>query len=313
MDRLNEIMLQYVLKRNLYDISDYSSIYTMSKIILDSRVPNFGDKRKNRFGLTNSYKLAYEFFYSLDPKYASYFVDRANSGDIYLRYFKRNTENAYSFIGEDGRKKIYFPYGLDICDCFIIVHEMFHDMNLDLENSTVTRHLFTEYISFFGEFLFKDYIDKKYGIDFSISTKFSYNGFYIKAISVHFQIMLVKKFLDKGYLDDYDIARIINQYNPVYRNMLVSIFKQIYINGDLCLDFDNRYVIAVLLTCYTRDLIKEKKYDIDMFKFLNDNINYLFPLEVYSMLDLDVVCESTLDLSFNSYDKLKKSYCKYMR
>ncbi len=313
MDRLNEIMLQYVLKRRLFDISDYSSIETMSKIILDSRVPNFRDKRKNRFGLTNSYKLAYEFFYSLDPEYASYFVERSNSGDIYLKYFKGNTENAYSFIGKDGRKKIYFPYGLDICDCFILVHEMFHDMNLDLENSTLTRHLFTEYISFFGEYLFKDFIDNKYGIDFSISSKYTYNGCYMKAVSVHFQLTLVKKFLDKGYLDDYDIARIINQYNPLYREMLLSLYRQIYTNGDLCLEYDYRYVIAVLLSCHTRDLMKEKRYDVDLFKFLNENINYLYPEEFYSMLDLDVVDECNLDLSRASYDRLRKSYCKYMR
>ena len=104
-----------------------------------------------------------------------------------------------------------------------------------------------------------------------------------------------------------------NQYNPFYRSYLLENYKTIFDNSDLSIEFESRYVIAVLLSCYTKDLVKDKRYDIDMYKFLNENINYLYPEEFYSMLDLDVVDEYTLDLSEDSYKKLKKSYCKYMR
>lgn len=313
MDNFNNILLKYILNTELYDISYYSSISRMSRIILNSRVPNFRDKIKNRFGITNSYKLAYEFFYSLDPAYASYFVERANSSDIILNYFKKNNQTAFSYLDDAGNKKIYLPYGRDICDCFTLVHEVLHDMNLDSNNISITRSLFTEYISIYGEMLLSDFISKKYGVDFSINSKFTFNGCYIKAISVDFQLSLLKKMLDKGYVNDYDVANIINQYNPFYRSYLLKNYKTIFDNSDLSIEFESRYVIAVLLSCYTKDLVKNKRYNTDMYKFLNENINYLYPEEFYSMLDLDVVDEYTLDLSEDSYKKLKKSYCKYMR
>ena len=175
MDNFNNILLKYILNTELYDISYYSSISRMSRIILNSRVPNFRDKIKNRFGITNSYKLAYEFFYSLDPVYASYFVERANSSDIILNYFKKNNQTAFSYLDDAGNKKIYLPYGRDICDCFTLVHEVLHDMNLDSNNISITRSLFTEYISIYGEMLLSDFISKKYGVDFSINSKFTFN------------------------------------------------------------------------------------------------------------------------------------------
>ena len=123
---INDIILKYIIENELFDISLFSPISTMSRIILESRVPNFRDKIKNRFGLNNSFKLAYEFFSFLGDDYADYFVKRANSGDIYLRYFKKNNETAYSYPDENGCKKIYLPYGKDVCDCFTLVHEMMH-------------------------------------------------------------------------------------------------------------------------------------------------------------------------------------------
>ena len=310
---INDIMLKYITENELFDISLFSPISTMSRVILESRVPSFRDKIKNRFGLNNSFKLAYEFFSFLGDDYADYFVKRANSGDIYIKYFKNNNETAYSYPDENGGKKIYLPYGKDVCDCFTLVHEMLHDMNLDVDNLSITRSLFTEYISIHGEYLLSKYVQSKYGVDFSINSRYTYNACYIKAITVDFQIALVKEFLDKGYIDDFGVASVINQYNPFYRGLLLKVYSGILTDEDLSIDYENRYIIAILLSCYTRDLVKNKRYDIDMFKFLNENINYLYPEQVYSMLDLEVADEYTIDLTPDSYQKLNKSYSKYMR
>ena len=313
MDRLNELMFNYVNDNEIYDISDYSFFSRLSSIILDSKVPWFEDKIKNRFGITNSYKLAYEFFEYLDPRYASYFVQRANSEDIYLKYFKKNNERAYSFQESDGHKKIYLPFGRNFCDCFALVHEILHDMNSDCFNSSITRNLFTEYISIYGEMLLNDYVSSKYGIDFSANIKYTFNGAYRMALGADFLHKLLWNYLDKGSLNDYDVAGIINSYNPYYRGYLLNVYKNVIINSNFDFIFKIRYVIGVLFSCYTKDLVKEKRYDIDMFKFLNENINYLFPEDFCKMLDLDFVDESYLILSEESYSKLKKSYCKHMR
>lgn len=313
MDKIDSIMLKYVSDVELFDISLYSPISTMSRIILESRVPNFRNRIKNRFGLTNSFKLAYEFFSFLGPEYAYYFVERVNGGAICLKYFKKNDQIALSYLDETGDKKIYLPYGRDVCDSFTLVHEMLHDMNLNSYNPSITRSLFTEYISIYGEFLLNEYVKSRYGVDFSVNSKYTYNGCYIKALNVDFQVALVKQFLDRGHISDYDVANIINRYNPFYRSKLLEIYCSILANNDLSIEFENRYIIAILLLFHTRDLVQEKRFDIDMFKFLNENINDLYPEEVYSMLDLDVEDDYTLTLSQDSYQRLKKSYSKYMR
>ena len=47
MDKIDSIMLKYVSDVELFDISLYSPISTMSRIILESRVPNFRNRIKN--------------------------------------------------------------------------------------------------------------------------------------------------------------------------------------------------------------------------------------------------------------------------
>lgn len=316
MDRLNSMMLDQTLNAGIFDFSDYSAFSTLSRIIIEAGFPNFNYKNKNRFGLMNSYKLAYEFFSFIDPLYASYFEERFNSGDVCAKYFKKNSPTdqiALSYLGRDGTKKIYFPYGRNILDCFSLVHEILHDMNLDAHNLTVTRSMFTEYISIYGEYLLYEYVRNTYGIDFSADLKYTYRDGYKKAIIVDFQLALIKEFLEKSNINYYDVARIINSYDQYFRGILLEIFYNNLDKGELNIWYEIRYVIAVLLLSYTRDLEKTKKFDIDMFKFLNENINYLYPNEVYSMLDLDVSDEYTLSLSQDSYQKLRKSYSKYMR
>ena len=313
MDRLNEILFQYIMQNETFDFDDYSGIYKLSDIILNSKVPNFTDKVKNRFGISKSFQLSYEFFNCLDESYGRYFLDRVNSDDLILKYVKVNKETAYSYPDEDGNKKIYLPYSNDICDCFALTHEMFHDMNLQVNNLSITRSLFTEYISMYGEMLLEEFIKNNYDIKCSFCSRYTFNGSYLKALKVDIQLKLVKCFIENGFIDYFKLNEIINNYNPFYRNYLVKYINEIISSEDLSIGYEGRYLIGILLSCYSKDLVLNKKYDIDTFLGINEDINYMYPDEVYNVLDLDVSDQYTMELTSGSYDKLAKSYSKHMR
>lgn len=313
MEELNEIILKYVTKFQISDFSDFASIDKMSKIILNSKVPNFRDKIKNRYGLSKSFQLSYDFFNFLDKSYGDYFYCRVFSDALILKYYKKNTETAFSFADEFGEKRIYLPYSNDICDCFTLTHEMFHDMNLDVNNLSVTRSHFTEYISMYGEMLLEDFINDNYDIKCACNTRYTFNSCYIKALNVNFKVNLIKCFLDNGYINTFNLNQIIHSYNSYYKRYLCELVNDIIRTSNIDILYINRYLVGILLSCYSKDLFSDKKYDIDTFLCLNEDINEMYPEEFYSVLDLDVNDNYSLELTPDSYNKLRKSYCKHMR
>lgn len=313
MESINDVISEYIEDCELYDISELSAISRMSNIILGSKVPSFNDKIKNRFGISKSFELSYEFFEFLGNDYGKYFIDRVSSDDLILKYDKKGMEIPCSFLDELGEKRIYLPYSMNICDSFSLTHEMLHDMNFDVNNTSLARNIFTEYISILGEILFEDFINYNYDIKCCCNNRYTFNGVYVKAIIVDFQINLVKCFLDKGFIYEYDLGRIINNYNSYYHDYLYELYDKIISDNKLSIMYEYRYLVGMVLSCYSKDLMLNKKYDIDLYKYINDNINDMFPEEVYRILDLEVCDDYTMELSNDSYKKLGNSYCKYLR
>ena len=308
---LNEVILKYITNSEVYDISELSPIECMSNIILSSKCPCFNDKIKNRFGLSKSLELSYEFFNFLSNDYGKYFLDRIGSDSIIYAYDPKGRETATSFH-ENGEKMIYFPYCENICDSFTITHEMFHDMNLDINNINSVRDLFTEYISIFGEMLFDGFISSNYDIKCCFNNRYTFNSCYLKAIKVDFYINLVKCFLDNGYIYRFHLYDIIDRFNPYYQNYLLGLIDKFISDGSFPIIYEYRYLLGILLSCYSKDLMRDGKFSIELFQYINENINFIDYDDLYSILSLDVYDDYTLLLSNESYDKLCKSYRKNM-
>ncbi len=313
MDDLNVIIQKYLGEVSEYDFSDYCAIKKASEIILNNKMPFFGDKIKSRFGLSKSVDLAFKFFDRLG--YGDYFLGRINDGTFrFNRVSKNNNATPMSYYNDKlCKNEIYLPYSNSILDAYVIVHELLHDTNLDINNMSYTRSMFTEYISMYGEFLFECFIEENYNINkFKTDINYSFNSCYISALKVDFQLNLIKCYLDNGYISDYFLNTIISKYDSKHQGLLFKICYSILDKNDLDFDFYMRYLFGILLSCYSYDKFLNNEFDLDLFVFINDNLNYLEPEDVYGYLDLEVVDNYNLLLSPNSYDKLDKSYRKIM-
>lgn len=314
MDELNRIMEKYISDVGYFYTEDFSNIKRLSEIILSVREPRFMDKIKTRFGLNKSIDLSYQFFNSFDKEYGDYFQERLNDeGFIFEHVSKNNPANAYSHFNYDnGKKEIYIPYCNQITDAFAIVHETFHDANLDIDNLSFTRNVFTEYISIFGEFLFEKFIDENYDIKCKVNNNYSFMACYTKALKVDFQLNLFKCYLENGFLSNYYFNSIVNSYPRRYHGLLLRLCYSIIEKNDFDFDFQMRYLFGILLSCYSYDKFLNNDFNIDIFKLIHENINELYPEEVYEYLDLKVIDDYTLLLSPDSYNQLDKSYRKIM-
>lgn len=309
--KLNEVVLDYINYSELYDFGEFSAIDSFTNIILSSRIPSFRDKIKNRFGLSKSMSLSLEFFDFIGDNYVKQFFDVVNNDRIIYVYDPKGLDNATSFH-QDGVKKIYFPYSKKICDVFALTHEILHDMNLDVNNINEMRNLYTEYISIFGEMLLSDYISSNYDIKCSVNNRYTFDSCFLKAIKVNFYLELLRCFMENGEINKYNLDKIILRYNPYYHGYLFKMVDNIVDNEEIPIIYEYRYVIGILLSCYSKDLFNNGKFSIDMFKYVNENINDMIDEDLYDLLSLDVADDFTLALTNDSYEKLSKSYVKIM-
>ena len=313
MDELNQIIEKYLQDVEEYDFEDFIAIKKMSEIILSNRMPFFKDKVKTRYGLNKSINLAYSFLDVLG--YGDYFNEKMKDGTFKFKQVSmRSKEIPMSYYNEElGKSEIYLPYSNFIIDAYVIVHELLHDTNLDFNNMSITRDIFTEYISMFGEFIFELYIKENFKInDFKTDINYSFNSCYKSALKVDFQLNLIKSYLENGQINNYFLNTIIEKYDPVFQGTLLKYCYSILEQKELDFDFYMRYLTGILLSCHSYELFLNNKFDLELFVFINDYINYLEPEDVYSYLNLKVVDGNNLLLSNDSYEKLNKSYKKIM-
>lgn len=309
MDELNNIIQKYIDEIECYDPDTFIAIKKLSEIILSCREPNFMNKIKNSFGLSKSKDLSEMFFYDLDKEYGLYFTNILNNGTFIFNKVKSNSDEIagsdYDYTNR--RKKIYLPYRNNIADSFSIVHETLHDMNLDINNLSLTRHIFTEYISMYGEFLFEEYIDKNFQIKCKAKNNYSFDACFLKALKVDLQINLIKCIIENGYISDYNLEMIIKQYNKRYHRLLLTYCDKIVENKKLDFTTEMRYLYGILLSCYS----KYNKIDKEIFTFINDNINDMEIDDIFSILNLGH-SDEYLMLSNDANEELNKCYIKVM-
>ena len=315
MDELNKLIEKHIDEVGYFFTHEFSDIKKASEIILSVGEPRYTERIKTGYGLTKSIDLSYQFFNSLDKSYGDYFQERLNEGGFDFKLVKSHSyENAVStYDYNQGKKTIYIPYCNQITDAFSIVHETFHDANLDIENLNYTRSLFTEYISIFGEFLFEKFISDNFDIKCKAIHNTSFAACYPKALKVDFQLNLFKCYLENGFVNKYSFDSIVNSYPKRYHALLIRFYRAFIEKNDFDFDYQMRYLFGILLSCYSYDNFLNGEFSIDNFKFIHEKINDLFPEEVYAFLDLEVIDDYTLLLSPDSYDKLDKSYRKIMK
>lgn len=306
-DLINDKLASYLEGATL---EEFEFIKTLNDIILKNPIKQKNQKYDEKIDINYSASLVYSFFKSLNEEYASHFEKRLNDGTFII---DEALEIGQSYYNNDINKPIIeIPFTKTIEDSFVMVHELLHDINLNPENNSTHRLLFTETISMLGELLFKDFLVRN-----SLCMKDSYKEIINTTISVNemaisnsFDLEMVKLYISNGYVSISDLKELYYQYGE---DTSYYVMEYLMGSGSLSIDYNQRYIIGELLSCYMYDRIKNNSKYICELMDTNSIMNDVFFDEIINYLDLDMKDDEYLFLTDSSLEKLEKCYQKKLK
>lgn len=310
-DIVSKATEEYIKEAEIESIDDILLVKKFAHILLKTEDVDYYYKYNNSVSFKESDMLVSDFLESLNTKYKDYYDIRKEDGSFIFEYIPEYGDHPFStYDTEINQRIMYIPLENTLEDSCVIVHELMHDINMDIENDSEVRTIYTEAISILAEFIFKDYLKNKKVKQYQLPVNRTLYSLKQYAISADFNIKLIEKYLSDGYLDRGSIFEILEQYPDDYLEILEVIFHDIVDNGELSLDMDQRYVVGALIATYMYDRIKVKKTNIlELFE-----LNQMLPVyefdQVLDYLDLE---HDEDDLLAESYDKLSKAYKKFLK
>jgi len=206
---------------------------------------------------------------------------------------------------------IYIIFSDNIRCSYSITHEIIHDMTV-LEQDNDTRNIFCEVPAIHAEFLQDKYLEDIGHIDSCICQRERFNVIQYKALCMVFEIELMRKFLEKGYLNNQDVENIFRMYN--YDKNIIKHCGIIRDIQQLFWPQDQRHIWGFLIASYMMDEQKKKTINYREFLELNEIMNKYDENQFLHYLNLARTSDSDVfDLNEESYQKLKTSYVNYLR
>ena len=314
MDNWTDIILKatydYITDASIDSHNDIKWIKTLTSIILNEKETNYHYKYNHKILLKENDKLVEEFFKSISTEYLEYYRKRKDE-NIFIFDYDLNEDYPYSTYDPMNDKRIiYIPVYNNIEDSYSIVHELIHDMNMDLTGENIARYMFTESLSVLGEMLFEDFLKNQKVKEVKNPTNYSLYSLYNKAFEVDFNIKLLESYLNDNYLYKDSIIKILKNYTSSQADDLNEVLSKIIESEELTYEKECRYVIGFLIATYMYDRIKQNKNKINEFLELNDMLSNCEVDDILNYLDLD---SNEFELTSDSYEKLKRSYKKYLK
>lgn len=308
---LNEAISNYIECSGMTSTENVALVKSLTDIVLKQKEVYFKYKYKRKYTLEESDKIVKDFLSHLNPYYAEYYEIRKDDGTIIFDHNPQTFEPAFSSFDIINNKRIiYIPLEHTIEDSFAIVHELMHDINMDVTMENITRYFYTESLSLLGELLLEDYLKTK---NIKQCTNPNSRGLYSlksKAIEVSFNISLLETYLQDGYINQVNLIEILKKYPIEYSDDLESTIYKIIGDEELTLDEEQPYIIGGLLATYMYDRIKKNKNNILEFFELNQMLKKYNFDQVLDYLELEY---DDIELTPSSYKKLEKNYKKYLK
>ena len=307
---LAEATKNYIISAEVDDTSDVKMIKELSNIILREKEINYRYKYNEKIDIKKTDKIVTSFLDFLNPYYKDYYNMRKQDGSFIFTYDNPENTPAYSAHDLEGNRILYIPLTNTIEDSYAIVHELMHDLNLEVYIDSITRLFYTEGLSLLSEFLLEFYLKNKHVKQFNNPNS---NGLYslkTKAIEVDFNVKLIESYIQDGFIDRGSIIRILEDYPRNYVNDLEYILYKIIDKEELTLDDEQPYIIGGLIATYMYDRIMTNKNNILELFELNKMLNVYEFDQVLDYLDLDY---TETDLTENSYKILEDKYKKYLK
>lgn len=307
-DKLIDIVKKYVdiLGVENFDVFQFS--YNCSNVFLGERKFKVDSKKHRKYDLNKIDILVEDFLIALNPKYLDYYIVRKEDGSFDFSY---ESGSGYSFLDDAGKRRILVGSTGTIKDAFIVVHELFHDINMS-ENivDSEGRIFFTECLSILGEFLLSDYLENRKIYEHRCFMQETFYYLRGKAVEVNFNLELIKKYLENGFLNSSIIDSIIYSYPRDCRMDVIETMLKMVESEWVTLEEEQSYVASGLVATYMYDRIKSNK------KYLNELFDLNQVLDDYSLeqvldyLDIDY---GDSDIADKSYSMLRDKYKKYIK
>lgn len=170
---ISETTENYIICSNAKNYEDLKLMSTLTKIIVNENDKSNNFKYSKKYTFKEIDKIVSDFLLYLNPYYKDYYDLRKEDGTIIL----------------DDSKEAYNE------GAFSIIHELFHDINLDEKQESITRMFYTEGISLLGEMLLEDYLVKNNIKDAKVPMNYSLYCAKSKAIELDFNINLLLEYL----------------------------------------------------------------------------------------------------------------------
>ncbi len=310
-DILNSAIDDYIKSSNMIGEEDLILVSKLTDIILSNKEVYFDYKYDKKYSLKESDKIVKNFLSSLNPYYEEYYEMRKKDGTILFDHQPQTDESAFSSYDPiDNKRIIYIPLDNTLEDSFAIVHELMHDINLDISLINQTRFAYTEGLSLLGELLLEDYLKERNVKQYNNPTNKGLYSLKSKAIEVSLNLNLIKKYLIDGYINTANLLEILDLYPENYADDLSITIYKITDSKELTLDEEQRYIIGGLIATYMYDRIKSNKYNLMELFELNQMLKYYNFDQVLDYLDLDY---NEIDLEPSAYKKLEEKYKKYLK
>lgn len=309
---LNKILYDFACETDDLYIEDFYLIDNFRSIILDNKTILTPSNYHRHISLNKSIRYSYEFLKTLDERYADKLMKNIEDGVInFYQRAKEETTNASLEVDEEKKySKIVLPYDRTIEDSYAITHEQLHDTNMDPNRLNTTCSLFTEMISFLGELLQRDYFEKRSSTpkEYRKNMSDSFFATRVYAISMNFELELIKRFINKGFIHFQDIRDICKGKSTEELETIYLELEKILDNGELNYYKSQNYIISNVLACYLHQRILDNPKKIKEFNELNKLIN-VYPIDrIFDYLELDMKNYRFLNLTDDSYKVLRKCY-----
>lgn len=308
-DELINIVYDYIYKMGVDSFESFSMSFNCSNVLLEERKFKYKYKYKKKYDFNKVDSMVEDFLINLNPSYLEYYRLRKNDGSFIFKPDKSGYGYS-SFDYETGDHEIYVGITGYIEDAFTIVHELFHDINVNDDCDSYGRYFFTECLSMLGEFLFSDYLVDKNIVDRKNVIEMMLYFLRGKALEVNFNLRLIQEYFQNGYLDSLIIDDIINSYPSEYRKDIDEIISIICDQEWITLEDEQTYILSCLCATYMYDRIKEKNKYINELFDLNQVLNDFSLSQVLDYLDLE---HGDFDLTDKSYSILRDKYKKFIK
>lgn len=298
---LDEYLLDNCLK-------DFELIKKLNDIVLKNTKFYKKVKYKEKIDLSYSVSLVYTFFKSISEEYAVYFEKRLNDGTF--KFSDKFWFGESYFDVRQNRSVIKIPITGSIQDSYVMVHELLHDMNCN-NVEIFCREFITEGISILGEILFYVFL-VKYNLKPKENRKTiinDFNSIYRMSLLNDLELKIIDEYFKCGYVS----SNFLNQVSLYYDD---DIMNQIYFNNssELEIEYNQRYIIGALLSCYMYDRIKENPKLINELFDINSIMNDTYFECIMDYLDLKLKSDEEYILfTDDSLETLQKTYKKVLK